>query len=297
MPLNVGIVGCGTIAHIIIENLEKMKIDDIRIGIILDRHPNRVEALSEKIPYDIVGATDISIIYQSDVDLVVDVKEAKTGYISFGGGYSSIEEFVGFVELRQRNFDYANWNTFTGAGQDISVMASLGSLSQRYQLSFTNPWIFDRPISFGFDAYRKGHSKDSDSGYGYEQEITGGAVRLGKRFNDNITGGVAYRFESIRISDIDATASQAFKDEAGTTNLSTLESSLSYDTRDNVFSPRKGILLTNALGVTGGFFGGDRDFIKYYGQAGFFFPMPMKSVIELRLRGGFADPFSFALLK
>ncbi|MBN3039560.1 MAG: outer membrane protein assembly factor BamA, partial [Candidatus Omnitrophica bacterium] len=66
------------------------------------------------------------------VDLVVDVKEAKTGYVSFGGGYSSIEEFIGFVELRQRNFDYKNFQTFTGAGQDLSLTVSMGTLTDRY---------------------------------------------------------------------------------------------------------------------------------------------------------------------
>ena len=80
----------------------------------------------------------------NNVDLVVDVKEAKTGYFSFGGGYSSIDEFMGFVEIRQRNFDYRNFSTFTGAGQDLSVMLSMGTLTKRYQLSFTNPWILDR---------------------------------------------------------------------------------------------------------------------------------------------------------
>jgi outer membrane protein insertion porin family len=226
------------------------------------------------------------------VDLIFDVKEAKTGHLSFGGGYSSIEQFVGFIELRQRNFDYQNFATFTGAGQDLSFYASLGMLTSHYQLSFTNPWIFERPISFGFDAYRKGHRKDEDVGYAYEELVTGGDVRLGREFNDYLKGNVAYRFDNVKIKDVVGNATQELKDEAGSTNLSSGEFSLAYDTRDNDFSPTHGIYFLNSFQVTGGPFGGDKDFIKYSSRFSYYFPLINKSVIEFRLRAGIADPFS-----
>jgi len=225
------------------------------------------------------------------VDLIVDVKEAKTGYVSFGGGYSSIEEFVGFVEIRQRNFDYKNFSTFTGDGQDLSLMVSMGTLSDRYQLSFTNPWIFDTPLSFGFDAYQKGHKKEDNVGYAYEQKVTGGALRLGREFGDYIEAGLAYRFESVEISDVDTSASQALKDEEGTADLSSGIVSASYDKRDNALSPRKGFYFRNTFQTTGGPFGGDRDFTKYFGRLSIYVPAINRSVLELRLRTGFADPF------
>ena len=225
------------------------------------------------------------------VDLTVDVKESKTGYISFGGGYSSIDEFIGFVELRQRNFDFSNWNTFTGAGQDLSLTCSLGTLTDHYQLSFTNPWIFDRPISFGFDGYKKGHKREDDVGYAYEEDVRGGALRLGKEFNDNVKGQVAYRLERVEISDVIEDATDELKDEEGVNHLSSTEYAINYDSRDNVFVPSQGIFFTNNFQVTGGPFGGDKDFTKYFSRLSFYFPMVKKSVVELRLRGGWADPF------
>ncbi len=228
---------------------------------------------------------------EDKVDLVVDVKEAKTGYFSFGGGYSSIDEFIGFVELRQRNFDYQNWQTFTGAGQDLTLKASLGTLTSRYQLSFTNPWIFDRPISFGFDAYKEGHDQDDDVGYAYSEDITGGALRLGKRFNDRMKGSIAYRFDNVKISDTEDASSEV-KDEDGSNNLSSAELSLVYDTRDNIFSPQKGVYFSNSFQLTGSFLGGDKDFTKFFSRLSLYFPAFNNSVIETRFRAGFADPFS-----
>lgn len=225
------------------------------------------------------------------VDLVLDVKEAKTGYISFGGGYSSIEDFIGFVELRQRNFDFSNWSTFTGGGQDLSVRASFGTLTSRYEISFTNPWIFDRPISFGFDAYNKGHRRDEGVGYAYEQEVTGGLLRLGRQFNDHLGAGVGYRFDRVRISDVVDNATQDLKDEEGTTNLSSLETSLTYNSTDSSFSPSKGIIFYNSFQVTTTALGGDKDFTKYFGRFSKYFPLFKKSVLEFRLRAGLSDPF------
>jgi outer membrane protein insertion porin family len=225
------------------------------------------------------------------VNLTVDVKESKTGHLSFGGGYSSIDEFVGFVEIRQRNFDYKNFSTFTGAGQDLSFYASLGSLTSLYEVSFTNPWIFDMPYSFGFDGYKKGHSKDTDVGYAYREDITGGDLRLGKEFNDYIKGQVAYRFDNVKIKDVVDNATQELKDETGSTNLSTVEFNLNFDTRDNVFSTLKGFYFTNAFQVTGGIFGGNRDFLKYMGRVSYYQPLINKSVLEFRVRAGWEDPF------
>ncbi|MFH1519053.1 MAG: outer membrane protein assembly factor BamA [Candidatus Omnitrophota bacterium] len=226
-----------------------------------------------------------------NVNLVVDVKEAKTGYFSFGGGYSSIDEFIGFVEIRQRNFDYRNFSTFTGAGQDLSLMFSMGTLTEKFQLSFTNPWIFDKPVSFGIDGYKRGHQQDDNVGYAYEEEVRGGVLRLGREFNDYWHGGVAYRFDNVTIGDVVSGATSELTDEIGSTDLSSGETYLSYDSRDNVFSPSKGLYIRNTLQLFGGPFAGDKDFFKYFGRVSFYLPVPKKSVVELKLRGGFAEDF------
>ncbi|MBU1122939.1 MAG: outer membrane protein assembly factor BamA [Candidatus Omnitrophota bacterium] len=225
------------------------------------------------------------------IDLVIDVKEAKTGYLSFGGGYSSIDEFIGFVEVRQRNFDYKNLSTFTGGGQDLSITGSFGTVTEQYQVSFTNPWIFDQPLSFGLDGYKKGHKREADVGYAYEDQICGGAMHLGKEFTDDLKGGLTYRYEQVQISDVVSDAAQELKDEAGKNNLSAGETSLTFDTRNNVFAPSKGIYYYNSFQVTGGPFGGTKDFTKYFSQLSLYFPLIRKSVIECKLRAGIASTF------
>jgi len=225
-------------------------------------------------------------------NLVVDVKEAKTGSLSFGGGYSSIDQFVGFVEIEQKNFDWQNWKTFTGAGQDLKLRAEMGSIRQNLELSFTEPWLFNHPLSFGFDVYMRTHDKDTDVGYGYVEKRTGGDLRFGKEFSEFIKGGMTYRLEEVDISDVDPSSSSDLKDEAGKNIVSSMEFSLTRDTTDNVFNPTRGLVLSGSYEIAGGPFGGDKDFNKFFMLVSRYFPLFAKSVLQLEARAGVAQPFN-----
>jgi len=225
-------------------------------------------------------------------NLVVDVKESKTGSFSFGGGYSTVDQFVGFVEVEQKNFDWRNWPYFTGAGQDLRVRASIGNLSDGAELSFTEPWMFDYPVSFGFDVYRREHKQDTDVGYGYDETVTGGDLRLGSEISEYWKDEIMYRLDSVHISNIDTSAtSSSLQDEAGTNLISSITPSLTYDSRDNIFYPRKGNYLTTSMEFAGGPLSGDKNFWKFFGQASHYVPMPHNAALEFRGRIGLAQPF------
>jgi outer membrane protein insertion porin family len=230
----------------------------------------------------------------SKKNLVVDVKETKTGAFSFGGGYSTVDQFVGFVEVEQKNFDWKNWPYFTGAGQNLKVRASIGNLSNGFELSFTEPWMFDYPVSFGFDLYRRTHSRDSESGYAYDEAVTGGDLRLGKELSEYLRGDLVYRLDNIDISNLADNSSADLNEEAAESPylVSVFTPSLTYDSRDNVFDTRKGNLLTGAFDFAGGPLGGDKNYWKFFGRASHYFPMPRGAVLEVRGRLGLAQPYS-----
>jgi len=225
-------------------------------------------------------------------NLLVDVKETKTGSFSFGGGYSTVDQFIGFAEVEQKNFDWRNWPYFTGAGQDLKVRASIGNLSNGAELSFTEPWMFDYPVSFGFDAYRRDHKQDTTVGYGYDEKVTGGDLRLGSEISEYWRTDIMYRLDQVDISNIDtATTSSALLDEAGTNLISSLTPSLTYDSRDNIFYPRKGNYFTTSIEFAGGPLSGDKNFWKFFSQASHYIPMPANAALEFKGRVGLAEPF------
>jgi outer membrane protein insertion porin family len=224
-------------------------------------------------------------------DLVVEVKEAKTGAFSFGGGYSTVEQFVGFVEIEQKNFDWKNFPYFTGAGQDLKMRASFGSINQGYDLSFTEPWLFDYPVSFGFDAYKQIRDREQDVGYGYDQDVTGGALRLGNEISDYLKQNLTYRYDTIKISNLSTNATSDLTNELGTNAISSMEYGLNFDSRDNVFDTTKGELFTGSYQLAGGPFAGDKDFNKFFGRASHYIPLFRGSSLELRGRVGLAKPY------
>ncbi len=224
-------------------------------------------------------------------DLIVDVKESKTGSFSFGGGYSTVDQLVGFVEVEQKNFDWKNFPYFTGDGQELKARASFGSISQGYLLSFTEPWIFDYPVSFGFDGYKRENKREEDIGYGYDQDISGGDVRLSKEVGEYIRASLTYRNDTIRIANIVDDATADLKQEEGKNNISSLQMGLSFDSRDNIFDTHSGNYLLGTFEGAGGPFGGDKDFWKFSGRASHYFPLWRSSSLEVRGRVGVVKPY------
>jgi outer membrane protein insertion porin family len=224
-------------------------------------------------------------------DLAVNVKEAKTGEFSFGGGYSSVDRLIGFVEVSQRNFDITNFKTFTGAGQILRLKAEIGYVRQNYTISFTEPWIFGYPYLFGFDLFSFDRDKKESLGYGYSEKRTGGNLRLGKEFTDYDRVDLRYRLENIKIGDIDDNALQALKDEEGKNTISGLALTFTRDTTDSKFNPMDGHVLTATGENAGGPLGGDKDFYKITGLADFFFNYNKTLVLELKTIGGWAKEY------
>jgi len=218
-------------------------------------------------------------------DMVIDVKETKTGEFSFGGGFSSIDKLIGFVEVEQRNFDLLNFPTFTGDGQNLKLRAEFGSTRKNYLLSWTEPWIFDKPLSFGFDLYASEHNRSGSTGYAYDEKRQGGDIRFGKEFSEYLRGDITYRIERVDISDVSESVSSALKAEEGRNTISSSMFQITRDTRDNQFNPSKGSVLVGSIEVAGGFLGGDKDFAKFFDSVSHYSSIG-PFVLELKLRDG-----------
>jgi outer membrane protein insertion porin family len=224
-------------------------------------------------------------------DLVVDVKEAKTGSFSFGGGYSTVDQLIGFVEVDQKNFDFANWPSFTGGGQRMTARAEVGSSRNNVLLSFTEPWLFDYPVSGGFDLYRSQYNKSSNTGYVYDQTRVGGKLRVGKELSEYVSTSGYYRLENVDISSMDDAVSQALKDEEGKSLTSSVGGSLTNDHRDSTISPTKGWVLTGAADLAGGPLGADKDFYRLETNGSYYIPLRFNSVVEFSGRLGMVSAY------
>jgi len=224
-------------------------------------------------------------------DLVVRVKEAKTGEFSIGAGYSSVDEFIGLVELSQRNFDLTNPPTFTGGGQRISLRAEMGTTRNDYELSFTEPWLFGYPYLFGLDLYQHTRERERDVGYAWDEKRRGFSLRFGKEISEYNSVYLRTRFDKVEISDVADDVSSELKAEEGEKNLHGIRLNFVRDTRDSAFNPTKGYYMSLGIENLGGFIGGDVDLIRYTDNFGFYYPVWNNWVLNLRLQSGIIDTY------
>jgi len=224
-------------------------------------------------------------------NMIVNVKETKTGEFSFGGGYSSVDQFLGFVEVGQRNFDILNFPTFTGGGQNLVIRAEVGMVKQDYNISWTDPWIGGWPYLFGFDLYRTSHVRQTDIGWAYDETRTGFDLRAGKELTEHLRADAMYKLEDVNMGSVPDYASADFRKEEGSNYISSIGGQLTQDTRDNIYNPGKGYILNGGIQDAGGIFGGDKNFVKGTATAAFYHTFFQKFVLELKGRAGWAGAY------
>jgi outer membrane protein insertion porin family len=119
----------------------------------------------------------------------------------------------------------------------------------------------------------------------------GGDLRLGYQLTDYIKTDLTYRCDQIKISNISSNATIDLMQEQGKNTISSIMPSAVFDTRDNVFDPHKGDLLTSSVEFAGGPLSGNKDYWKYYGSASHYVPLAWNSVLEIKGRAGVGAPY------
>lgn len=210
------------------------------------------------------------------VDVDINVKERPTGFISVGGGYSSVDKFMAMMEVTQGNL--------FGKGQYIKLRGEFGSKATTYDLAFRDPWFMDKPVSFGTSIY-----KTKREFIEYDRNAVGFDVSFGKSFTEYWRGDITYRYEKVKIDNVDVTASSTIKEQEGTTTTSSITPAIARDSRDNFLDPHRGS--RNSLYVTYAGLGGDNNFLKYGIDSAWFFPIG-DTTFSLRGRYGLATGIS-----
>ena len=197
-------------------------------------------------------------------NLVVKVAEKAQGTGNFvvGAGFNSVENLVGFIELSQGNFDIAKPPLFQGGGQKLQIRTQIGTRRQDYQLTFIEPWLFDRKLELSTSLFHR--ELDFLSSI-FNETRSGGTVSLRTPLlNDFVIGELGYTLEQVEISNVHSQASPVFRQEAaaGKRLVSKVSPILYYDTRGPGRLPNIGQLTRLRTHIAGGPFGGDTDFYK-----------------------------------
>jgi outer membrane protein insertion porin family len=210
--------------------------------------------------------------------LEANVEEKPTGELQFSAGFSSIEQFILAGSIRQRNF--------RGRGQTIGLSINYSQFSRSAQVSFSDPYIFDRNISGGIDIYRRDFNSFNFTGNNrnttFEQATTGFSVRAGVPLTEymSLIGSYTLNYDDVSLdrslffSDLDGDgvtecdplrAGRFLCDAIGTRLSSIVGLSLNYNSLNSRIRPSRGKTVT----VSGEFagLGGDVRYVRFRGRA------------------------------
>lgn len=206
----------------------------------------------------------------------INVEEKPTGAFTFGGGYSSLDNFFFVSKINQRNL--------LGRGQTLGLEARIGSATSLYNINFTEPYLFGSRLSFGADLYR--WERDYDT---YTKLANGGRIRLGYQLWRYTAIYVTYGYEAADVRDVTRFAPYSVQAMVGQTVESSVSTSLVYDSRNHPFQPSRGWKSSATIQYAGDFLGGDVAFTKYTAEAGYYFPIFWRFIGFLRSEGGYVE--------
>ena len=131
------------------------------------------------------------------VDVTLKLEEQNRNQLSFGAGVSQYDGIFG-----QLSFSTAN---FMGRGETLTVSMQTGARVSDYQIAFTEPFLFDRPITGSVDLHRR----DIEYLYQFTQGSTGGNISLGYPLRNFSRVFVQYSYDRVYVRDLN----QAFFDQ------------------------------------------------------------------------------------
>ncbi len=210
--------------------------------------------------------------------LEANVEEKPTGELQFSAGFSSIEQFILAGSIRQRNF--------RGRGQTIGLSVNYSQFSRSAQVSFSDPYVFDRNISGGIDIYRRDFNSfnftGNDRNTTFQQATTGFSLRAGVPLTEYmaLVGSYTLNYDDVSLdenlffSDLngDGTtecdplrAGRFLCDSIGKRLSSIVGLSLNYNSLNSRVRPSRGKTITLSSEFAG--LGGDQRYVRFRGRA------------------------------
>ena len=262
------------------------------------------------------GVPDLkpSDLGEDKLDVIFKVEEQNRNQFTFGGGVSGLEGT--FINA---SFQTSN---FLGMGETFQISAQSGRRTRNYQIAITEPYLFDRPITAGFDIFSRKLTYESfENVVGYTQEGTGLSFVVGlplgrftRLFNN-------YSYEIININsltgefvekDLDGDPDTPnpvpelpgtdpdpdlpafdpfFFGEQGRRRESKFTPSFVHNTVDNPYTPRSGMRLSLTPQVAGGILGGTVNYFKPDAEYILYVPHTRRTALGMRAEAAMIIPF------
>jgi outer membrane protein insertion porin family len=252
-------------------------------------------------------------VKNGQVDILLKVKEKGKQSISFNGGVSGLYgTFIGF--------SYQT-NNFLGLGETLTLSASVGNIQSNATFGFTQPYLFDRPISSGFTVFysKLDYNTARQEGLLFGQQVAIDPA-LQENYNTDSRGftvfasyplrkhsftrvGVTYGWSTTNITPFSQSATLLFELTKFTSlagpsalngiQLSQITPTITYDKRNNPVSPTGGKSFSYATSFAGGPLQGNVDTISNTVNFQYYHPSyHRRNTIALRWMGAMTTGYN-----
>ena len=229
---------------------------------------------------------------ENQKNVTLNLKEQNVNSVSFGAGVSQFDGFFGTVSYQTTNF--------IGRGESLTVMMQSGSRSKNYQLAFTEPFLFGRPVSAGFSVYRR------DIRYigQFTQASIGGDLTVGLQLADFTRLFTSYSYQQVKVKEVNPLYLQSdfflrdpffadallLGDAGGERTISKVTPTIRFNTVDHPIFPNQGRSYTLAFELAG--LGGNTKFYKPTAEGIWYLRHTSRTSLGLRGRAQFLAPYA-----
>jgi len=230
---------------------------------------------------------DIEILdrYDHTQDILMKMQEGDAGSVEFGIGYADYERLRGSFDVGYRNL----W----GMNRQASIRLELSTLENRVITQFYEPWFLQRPIPFrAFLLYEKRKEINIDTrDTRYRLERISASAGFEKKFTKHLKSELYYEFSVVKTYDVQPDVVLT-KEDTGTLIISGIRPGIVYDSRDNPFYPKKGILTGLSTKITSPLLLSETDFVKVSFYLNIYKEIMKRVVLATSFRGGLAKGYN-----
>jgi outer membrane protein insertion porin family len=240
------------------------------------------------------GNEAIDVQKTANADNKVDVKlqfeEQNRNQLTFGAGVSQFEGFFGQLSFQTSNF--------LGRGETFTVAAQQGSRAKNYELAFSEPFLFDRPMTAGVNLFVREFRYIGL----YTQASKGGNIVYGFSTSNYGRAFVNYSLELVNVKELN----EAFLDplltqnnpllaeslllgQGGRRTVSKIGPSYVFNTVDHPIFPTAGTRYTASFDFAG--LGGNTKFINPRLEGIWYVKVNNRTSLGFRAQGEYIAPY------
>jgi outer membrane protein insertion porin family len=225
------------------------------------------------------------------VDIQLKFEEQNRNQLTFGAGVSQFDGFFG-----QLSFQTAN---FLGRGETFTVSAQQGARAKNYQVAFTEPFLFDRPMTAGIDLFIREIRYEGQ----FTQASIGGNLVYGFQVGNFSRAFINYSYEQVKVKDLNTIYNDPLVlarnpflydslliGQGGKRTISKIGPSFVYNTVDQPIFPSSGKRLTVSLDLAG--IGGNTNFVNPRVEGIWYIPLTRRTSLGFRAAGEYITPYA-----